>query len=428
MKVSEDVNTEFKREYTNNINKTIIAFANTDGGILHIGIADDGSVVGIKDINNTQLQISNTIRDSIKPDISMFIRTKVEKLNNKKVIKIIVQKGTMCPYYLAGKGIRPEGVYIRQGASTVPASETAILRMIKETDGESFETVRSLNQELTFQETKKEFEVRDLAFGITQQKTLGIINANGMYTNLGLLLSDQCIHSVKLAVFKGTVKAEFKDRREFIGSIFNQINNAFEFIDRYNGNRSEVKGLLRTDRRDYPIEAIREALLNALVHRDYSFSDSTIISIFDDRMEFISIGGLVTGITYDDIMLGVSVARNHNLANIFYRLSLIEAYGTGIPKILRSYNEKIVKPQIQVSENVFKVTLPNINTEAANLLLTENEKSVLKILSEKEIITRKDVEIMLAISQTMAVKVLSGLVNKKMIHVVDKGKNTKYIL
>lgn len=294
---------------------------------------------------------------------------------------------------LAGKGIRPEGVFVRQGASTVPATETMILRMIKETDGEKYEDVRSLNQELTFTRATKEFEAQNVSFGTSQQKTLGLMNADDIFTNLGLLLSDQCIHTVKLAVFEGMEKVTFKDRREFTGSLLKQLNEVYEFIDRYNRNRSEIEGLRRIDKRDYPPEAVREALLNALVHRDYSFSDSTLISIFDNRIEFASIGGLVRGITFDDMMLGISVARNKNLANVFYRLKLIEAYGTGIPKIIRSYEGFATKPQIEVTGNAFKMTLPNINEAAEKAALSENERAILALLKKKDYIVRKDVEV-----------------------------------
>jgi ATP-dependent DNA helicase RecG len=351
-----------------------------------------------------------------------------EIIDGKTVIKVDVQKGTSCPYYLKSKGIRPEGVYIRQGAAIVPATETAILRMIKETDGEKYENVRSLNQKLTFVQTTKEFEVQRVPFGLSQKKALGLMNADGIYTNLGLLLSDQCVHTVKVAVFEGREKVVFKDRREFTGALPKQLNDVYEFIGRYNRNCSEIEGLRRVDKRDYPAEAVREALLNALVHRDYSFSDSTLISIFDDRIEFVSIGGLVKGITFDDMMLGVSVARNRSLANVFYRLALFEEYGTGMPKIMRSYEGFAVKPQIEVTDNAFKVTLPNINEVSEKALLSDNERAILDLFAERDFIVRKDIEAALSLSQAMAVRLLKGLLNKGEIQVVGGGKNTRYIL
>ena len=414
--------------FTSDINKAIVAFANTNGGILYIGIDSDGSIIGVTNADAEMLKSSNSIRDTIKPDITMFIDYQLEITDDKAVIKVIVQKGTCCPYYIASKGLRPEGVFVRQGVSSVPATETAILRMIRETDGEKYEDIRSLNQELTFSEATKEFEIRKISLGTSQQKTLGITNSNGIYTNLGLLLSDQCVHTIKLAVFEGKAKTVFRDRREFTGSLLKQLTEVYDFIDRYNRNRSEINGLHRIDRRDYPPETVREALLNALVHRDYSFSDSTLISIFDDRIEFTSIGGLVKGVTYNDVMLGISVARNRKLANVFYRLTLIEAYGVGIPNIMQSYKSFAVKPQIEATDNAFKITLPNVNEIATRAFLSENERSVMVLFKNNDSIVRKDIEAALSVSQPMAVRLLKGLVDKGEIRAVGGGKNTRYVI
>ena len=426
----ENQNTECKREYTPAVIKTIIAFANTSGGTLYLGIEDDGAIVGVEDIDGTLLKVSNAVRDSIKPDITLFVDYQQEEIKGKPILATSVQKGTSSPYYLTGKGIRPEGVYVRQGASSVPATETAILRMIKDTDGETYEEARSINQDLTFEYAEKEFATRDVPFGEGQKKTLGIKNADGIYTNLGLLLSDQCVHTIKLAVYEGKEKVQFKDRREFSGSLLKQLNDAYEFIDLHNSIRSEINGLHRTDMRDYPVEAVREALLNALVHRDYSFRDSTLISIFDDRIEFVSIGGLVKGITFDDMMLGISVARNRNLANVFYRLTLIESYGTGIPKIMRSYADYLVEPKIEVTDNAFKMILPDTNdanNAFANTALTANEQAVMDLFQGAGSIVRKDVDIALGVSQAMSSRVLRGLEAKGRVEKVGGGKNTKYI-
>jgi len=169
-------------------------------------------------------------------------------------------------------------------------------------------------------------------------------------------------------------------------------------------------------------------IANALIHRDYSFSDSTLISIFDDRIEFVSIGGLVRGITFDDMMLGISVARNRNLANVFYRLTLIEAYGTGMPKIIRSYEEYALKPQIEVTDNAFKITLPNTNEISEKTHLGDNERTVMALFEDKDFIVRKDIEAALCVSQTMAVRVIKRLLDKNEIKVIGQGKNTKYVI
>jgi ATP-dependent DNA helicase RecG len=433
IEAGENLTTEFKREYTEEIKKTIVAFANTAGGTLYIGINDDKTITGVADPDDTLLHITNAVRSAIKPDITLFMDYKTEKRGKATVIAVTVQKGTACPYYLEGKGIRPEGVYVRQGASSVPASETAILNMIKETDGEKYEEVRSLNQNLTFNATKEFFEMENVPFGLKQQKSLRLQTTDGVYTNLGLLLSDQSVHTTKLAVFEGLEKEIFKDRREMSGSLLRQLNETYEYLDIYNRTHAEVKGLVLLERRDYPEDALREALLNALVHRDYSFSSSILISIFDDRIEFVSIGGLPKGVSLDDILLGISVPRNENLANVFYRLRLIEAYGTGIPKIMSSYINCIRKPELQATSNAFKITLPNRNTSSRKgtgneASLSENEEKVIALFKKQTEIIRKDIEANLTVSQAMAVRILRGLLDKGVIRAIGGGKKTHYRL
>lgn len=428
----ESLTKEFKREYTEDIKKTVIAFANTEGGEILIGVADDGSVIGVNDEDEIMLKVTNAIRDSIKPDVTVFALCELRTINEKTVIALTVQKGTAPPYYLKGKGIRPEGVFVRQGASTVPATDSLILKMIKETGGDSYEKTRSLTQDLAFSYATKVFKEEDVKFGAEQKKSLGVIGEDGAFTNLGKLISDQCSHTVKLAHFEGTTKSLFKDRTEFSGSLLKQTEEIYAYIDRFNRTSAEFSGLKRIDKRDFPKDAVREALLNAIVHRDYSYSGSILISIFDDRIEFVSLGGLPKGIAYSDIMLGVSVLRNTKLAEIFYRLHLIEAYGIGMPKIMESYREYRVKPSIEISENAFKITLPNTNftsrvAQVANVFLSDEQK-VISYMAEHEMVARKDIQAELGFSQSKTIRTLKTLLERDMIIASGGGKNIKYSL
>lgn len=232
---------ELKSIIVDDIKKEIIAFANCKGGKLYIGVRDDGTVVGVEDPDGTALQISNMIRDAIKPDLTMFLHYETLKTDGKQIVVIDIQQGTERPYYIAKKGLHPEGVYVRQEYSSVPATNTAIRCMIKETDGNHLEKMRSLEQNLTFETAKKEFLQRNILFGQTQMKTLGIMSHDGIYTNLGLLLSDQCVHTIKIAVFEGTTQNEFKDRKEFSGSLFCQMNEVYNYIDFRNQTHKRLK-------------------------------------------------------------------------------------------------------------------------------------------------------------------------------------------
>ncbi len=428
--MTEGITTEFKREYTDEIKKTVIAFANTRGGEVLIGVEDDGTVLGVADVDGTMLKATNALRDSIKPDVTMFLLCEKREMGGKDVVAIKVQKGTACPYYLAAKGLRPEGVFVRQGASTVPATGSAILKMIKETDGDDYEAARSLNQELTFQDAECFFTEEHISLGQEQKRTLGLVSEDGVFTNLGLLLSDQCPHTAKLAVFQGSGKTVFKDRAEFSGSLFRQMKDIYDHIDRFNRIRAEFPGLKRVDTRDYPPEALREAMLNAIVHRDYSYSASTFISIFDDRIEFVTLGGLPKGIAMSDVMMGVSVPRNRRLANIFYRLHLIEAFGTGMLKIKECYAGRSCQPAVEASENAFKITLPNVNheAEAANRKhpLSEKEQRILDFISTRQSASRAEIEAAAGLSQSVTIRALKRLLELELIQKRGNGKNTIY--
>ncbi len=438
----ESTTNEFKREYMDDIKYAVVAFANTNGGRLYIGVNDDGSVSGVEDSDGIMLRVTNMIRDVIRPDVTIFTNCETEIMEGKKVVVLTVQRGTARPYYIYGKGVRPEGVYVRQGPSSVPASETAILNMIRETSGDCYEKARSLNQKLTFTSAAAYFEKKKLKFGEAQMRTLDIISSDGTYSNLGMLLSDQCIHTVKMAVFDGSTKSVFRDRKELTGSLLEQLEEAYSYIDQFNRIRAEFHGLERLDNRDYPAEALREALLNAIVHRDYSINGPTLISIYDDRIEIVTIGGLTKGISFDDIMLGVSVLRNQHLANVFYRLKLIEAYGTGMLKINECYSDYAVKAKIEVSDNAFKITLPNTNYSGNRDLRPVGNKAVLpqaeirkkreevviSLFEKQETIIRKDIEKALNVSQATAVLIVRELVEEGILIKEGSGKYLRYRL
>ena len=431
MTFHESENVELKAIVVDDIKKEIIAFANCNGGKLYIGVQDDGTVTGVQDADGVALQVSNMIRDAIKPDLTMFLHYKTLKIDGKHVIAIDIQRGTERPYYIAKKGLRPEGVYVRQGYSSVPATDTAIRYMIKETDGDRFEEMRSLDQELTFLTTEKEFSTREVHFGTKQMQTLKLLNSDGIYTNLALLLSEQCMHTIKIAVFQDTDQNIFKDRREFAGSLMQQLNDVYSYIDLRNQTHATFDKLQRIDTRDYPEVAVRETLLNVFVHRDYGFSASTFISIYTDRMEFISVGGLLSGIDLEDVMVGLSVCRNQNLANVFYRLGLIEAYGTGIRKIMKAYEDTDKTPIIKTTNNAFKVTLPNINygTELKKSdSVSSDEEQIINFIRKNGEVTRANVEMQLEISASSASRILRRMMGKELIIQHGKGKNSKYIL
>ena len=434
MKFVENECCELKSILTKDIKKEIIAFANTNGGKIYIGIDDDGNIIGIDNIDNNLQAITGMINEGIRPSLIEYTQIKIEQYNNLDVIVIEIQSGPNKPYYLADKGLKPSGVYLRHGSSSIQASDEIIKKMIFEHAGLRFEEMISKNQDLSFEYLEKKFKDNKLAFDENKYKILNIINDENKYTNLGLLLSDQCSYTIKCAIFDGTNKISFRDRKEFTGSILKQVDDIFEYFELFNKISGKIVGLKRIDTRDYPEYSLREALLNAIIHRSYYYNSSIMVTLYDDKFEILSMGGLIDGITMKEIFKGVSSSRNPNLANIFYRFGYVESFGTGIGRIMDSYAEYDKKPIFDATENTFSITLPNMNYQElnnkSNLISPSlsQEDIIINYLKEYNKINRNETEKLLNISKTRAYQIIDEMLEKNIIKKEDTGKNTYYIL
>ena len=426
MKYKESYTVELKRVLNTDFKKEIIAFANCDGGEIYVGVDDNGEVIGIDNVEKTMEAIGNMIRDGIKPDLTAYTNIEEIKENDLSIVHVTVLRGTKRPYHFTDKGLKPTGVFVRHGISSVPATDEMIREMLRESGGIAFDKSRCINQELTFNYAEKFFSDSDVAFGEPQKRSLGLIDADGYYTNAGLLLSDQCEHSIKCAVYEGTGKTKFKTRKEYNGSILKQMTETYEFISLSNNLNSTFDGLKRVEHPDYPEFALREALINSIVHRDYDYSGSIIVNIFDDRIEFVSLGGLVKGITIDDIKNGISQSRNTIIANIFYRLKLIESYGTGIKRIVETYQDQLLQPVFNPATASFAVTLPKmINKIDDNM---SDRDKVLTVFNAKDKVTRKDIETHLKCSKSVAVKLLNTLIKDGLIKKIGEARAVVYTI
>ena len=421
---------ELKRKINADFKKEVVAFANTYGGEIFVGIDKDGAIVGVADSEETMAQIGNMIRNGIKPDLTAYTTIETVAEEGKDIIRIAVLRGTKRPYHLSDKGLKPSGVFVRHGVSSVPATDDAIRQMLRESDGAVFDQSRCVNQELTFTFAENYFKENALGFAESNKRSLGLIDNDGYYTNAALLLSDQCAHSIKCAVYEGTGKTQFKSRKEFFGSILKQMDEAYDYLELNNNLSSSFSGLKRIDYPDYPKYALREALLNTIIHRDYDYSGSTIINIFDNRIEFVSLGGLVKGITMDDILGGVSQPRNTIIAVVFYRLKLIEAYGTGIQRIMESYEHCLQKPIFRPAPASFVVILPKMSESVLAMAGSDvsREEFVIDYLREHGSLVRKDVELMLGISKFSAIQIINRLLEEGKIVKTGAAKAVKYQL
>ena len=413
----ENTNTEFKREYSDTISKSIVAFSNSSGGKIYIGIDNDGEIIGIDEPDKTCIKCQQLISDSIKPDVSLSSKITIEEIEDKKVVVISVNSGEKKPYYLRDKGLKPEGTYVRVGTTSIPSSEEVFYSLIQKTKIR-YENQISFNQNLTFDYLKKIFKKTNIQF---DEKHLEIlhIKKNDEYTNLGFILSDQFDQPIKIASFPNKFKSSFIDRDILEGSVLEQLEKAIEFIHKHNRLSSKIEKIYRVDKYAYPPEAIREAAINAIIHRDYSVNSSILISIFPEEITFVSPGGLTIPYTNEELMMGVSALRNNNLANVFYRLKLIETYGSGLPRIAGEYKETINQPRIKASNTIFSLTLP------AQDILPLNLKSNTFLIETMEF-TREELQNELNMNKTEATKEINQLLSLNKIIKIGNGRSTRY--
>ena len=205
----------------------------------------------------------------------------------------------------------------------------------------------SSNQHLTFSYAKQSFASANIPWDPDHDALH--LKERGMFTNTALIISDQCPFTIKCATFDGDVKAPISERIELSGSMIRQLNDAMTFLNGHNR---------RDDGRQCPPDALREALVNAVLHRDYAFPGPTLVNIFPSRVEIVSLGGLMDGIEINDLLNGISQPRNPWLAELFTRLGFSENYGTGIRRIMEEYDEASDNPQIRVGTSSVVMVLP----------------------------------------------------------------------
>ena len=396
----ENNETEFKREFTDKIARTIVAFANTSGGSLYIGVDDDGTVVGIDDIDKVQLNVKNVLRDAIRPDVSLYTAMNTERRGDKWILRLDVGRGTSKPYYLTSHGLRSEGVYVRRGSSNEQASEQNIREMILSSMRLSYEREPSIISNLTFDYARDYFSRKSLEFGQSHFAQLGFTDEQGRFTNLALLFSDQNPHVLKIAEFGSKDNLSFMDRKEISGSVLKQLEMAYDTLLLYNRRMSKFNGLERVDHLLYSTDSIREALVNSLIHCDYSQSAPSRIEVYDKSMDFINLGGLVDGLSISDLELGASK----------------------------------VTDIVTVSDHAFRLRLPAEGIIGSNAVNTGREVSareqrhlhILKIASQNGRITRKVIQQETGCSLGTAIRDLEDLQKQGKLRREGQGKNTEY--
>lgn len=395
----ESKTVEFKEDFPqkNQISKTVCAFANRAGGYIVVGVNDRGDVKGLSnDLLDEYLdRISNIVHDSVYPMLIPELYT--YKIDNKNVIVVQVYPGNMPPYYIKSDG-KLKGTYIRVGKTNKQADSEMIQELERRRVNKTFDEdisreadegsisnlIRILENALVKEVTKEKLENLNLLIAVGDVKYL----SNAALIVLGEM--DNC--RIKCARFTGDSVLDFIDRKEYSGNLFNQLNSAIGFIKSHINIAGVISGsgLRRKDVLEIPEEVFREAVLNAIVHRDYSISGSDIkIAVYNSRIDVISPGGLPKSITVEEIYAGRSEIRNKIIARIFREAGIIEQWGSGIPRIREACEQKGLKTP-EISENGMFVKLTIYRRIKETEMNGKNAQSTIKISKGSKIGEEKE--------------------------------------
>lgn len=414
----ESSTVEYKEAVTRTFLKTVSAYANYGTGVVVFGVDDDCQPVGLADPVSDALRIENMVNDSVDP----VPRYTIDVSDEDSTVTLTVFEGEDKPYLYNGRAYR------RQDASTREAGHLELRRLAIEGQGKSFDALPARAGELSFtalsEGLRKSLGIAKLDDDV--MRTLGLIDSDGRYTNAAALLADKNdFPGTDIAVF-GESANEFRDRSTVEGaSLLTQYAAALEAHERYCVSEV-VEGATRKRKEKVPTEAFREAVANALVHRTWDVAANTTVSIFPDRVEIVSPGGLPQGMSEDDYLHGgVSAPRNPLIATVFFRLAIIEKFSTGIRRIRASYEGTGVAPNFEVRSNSIAVTLPNIDAVPA---MTQDEAKVADSLGKRTLLSRKSVEQRTGFSKEKVIRLLRGLETKGLVKREGQGRGTKYRL
>ena len=415
MKESREL--ELKSTITNTFLKTVSAFSNYNTGKIIFGVDDNGKIVGLENIEELCLDLENKINDNIspKPDFK-FIKDK-----KKNIITLIVEEGMNKPYLYKAKA------YKRNDTSTVEVDKIELNRLTLSGLNQYYEGLKAKNQNLEFNILKKELEEKLFLNNFSKDilKTLNLYDEKNGYNNAAELLADKNTFSgTDIAKFGKNID-EILDRNLFTNiSIISQFQNTLEVFNRYY-KYEQILGSERIEKELIPEKAFREVIANALIHRTWDVNSNIRISMYEDKIEVSSPGGLPSGISEKEYLNGqISQLRNPILANIFFRLKYVEMFGTGIRRINESYKKFAVKPNFEIFENSIKITLPITKTE---LFLTTDEKIIMDILEKGNILSSSEILEKVEFKKDKLNRILKNLIQKNYIDVIGNGRGTKYL-
>ena len=391
----EDVRNEFKIKLTDKFEEEVIAFLNTNGGNIFLGIDDKGSIIGVKgNIDLLQRTIKDRIKNNIMPSTLGLFDVAVLEKDNKKYIKVIVARGNERPYYLKGMGMTPDSCFIRVGSSIQSMPNDMINNEFSKRTRNSLKNIISPKQDLTFSQLKIYYEEKGFSINNNFLNQLELYTDDGKFNYVAYLLADNNSISILFGKYEGTNSVNLIENEDFGNcSLIKATKNILNKIKLENKIFTKIEYPERKEIKMYDYDAVREAVVNAIVHNDWSNEYSPKFEMFSDKLVISSNGGIQESTSKEEFLQGFSLPKNKELMKVFRDLDLVEQMGTGIIRILESYD----KSSFEFFPNFIRVTFP-FNENKFNIErrvsvrtlenLTEIQNSIISLMSDSPTITQ----------------------------------------
>ena len=389
---SETNRIEYKQELIDDLEKEAIAFLNYhEGGVIYIGIDKTGKAVGVSDIDGDMLKIKDRLKNNIMPSCMGLFDVSVEGVDSKNVIKITLASGTEKPYYIKKLGMSERGTFIRVGTSAEPMPVKMIESLFAKRTRNSIGKIKSPNQNLTFEQLKIYYEGAKKILNQQFASNLELFTEEGQYNYVAYLLADVNGMSIKVAKYNGLDRVDLMENNEYgYCSLVKAVKQVLDKMEVENKTLAKITPKEREEKRLWSPVALREAIINAIVHNDYTSEVPPKFEFFDDRIEITSFGSLPQGMTESEFFEGYSVPRNKELMRVFRDLDLVEHLGSGVPRILRSYGKECFK----FTENFLRMTFPAY--EQVTEQVTEQVKELVRIMNKE--MDRQEIQAKLGLS------------------------------
>ena len=431
--VIEDVRNEFKVKLTDKFEEEVISFLNTNGGNIYIGINDKEDIVGINGkIDLLQRTIKDRIKDNIMPSTLGLYDVVTLEENGKKYIKVIIAHGSEGPYYIKGMGMTPDSCFIRVGSSIQSMPYDMINNRVNKRTRTSLRNIVSPKQNLTFSQLKIYYEEKGFNINNNFLKQLDLYTDDGKYNYNAYLLADNNTVSIKFGKYAGTNAVDLIENEDFGNcSLIKATKNILNKIEIENKIFTKIEYPERKEIKMYDFAAVREAVVNAIVHNDWSNEYAPKFEMFSDRLVISSNGGIQDSTTKEEFLEGFSLPKNKELMKVFNDLDLVEQMGTGIIRILQSYNKEsfeffpnFIRVTFPFNENKFKLT----KNEIQNSNITETQNNIIGLMLDSPTITQETLARLLDVNIRTIQRNIKILMDMGLVERTGATKKGKWIV